>query len=205
MIKDLLDRVEPRVTKMIPLYGQQCHQDAGLKHPEILGNLATAAGASCLVFVWFTTRSAWRNWKLWRHHHWVQGCSWTPTEWKEVVDQYTRRWNFEHTVGNRRQGHRHKLPPKGDSYYHSCKGFHFILPLALVYADYMFLYVDEGAPVCSDSAVIEATALKAVLEDESIGLNLITNASFFFFFLAETIFPLKLRMMTLCSHCQMAN
>lgn len=43
----------------------------------------------------------------------------------------------------------------------------------------MFLYVDEGAPVCSDSAVIEATALKAVLEDESIGLNLITNARFF--------------------------
>jgi len=54
------------------------------------------------------------------------------------------------------------LPPNGGSLYFNYKGFHSIVFLASVDADYKFLYVDNGA---SSGGVFRETDLKEGSED----------------------------------------
>ena len=64
-----------------------------------------------------------------------------------------------------------RCPSKEGSPYYNYKGFHSILLMALVDADYKFIYVDCGANGSgSDGGVFAATALREALEDGTIGL-----------------------------------
>lgn len=76
----------------------------------------------------------------------VMKCPTTPEEWQVISDHFAQRWNFQKTVGALDGKHiAIKCPDNAGSLYYNYKGFHSIILLALVDADYKFLYVDIGA------------------------------------------------------------
>ena len=78
--------------------------------------------------------------------HQVVSCPTTPAEWHAVAQQFKARWQFPHVVGAMDGKHiAIRCPPGGGSLYYNYKGFHSLVMLALVDADYKFLFVDVGA------------------------------------------------------------
>lgn len=76
----------------------------------------------------------------------VMHCPNTEEEWLQVSRGFASKWNFENTVGALDGKHvALRCPPKAGSLYYNYKGFHSIVLMALVDADYKFLYVDVGA------------------------------------------------------------
>ena len=74
-----------------------------------------------------------------------------------------------------REAHRHTSlpppPPNMGSLYYNYKGFHSIVLLALVDADYKFMYVDVVANgSSSDAGIFQTTDLRQALEDDAAGL-----------------------------------
>ena len=64
-----------------------------------------------------------------------------------------------------------KAPKDSGTVYHNYKGFFSIILLALVDADYKFLWVDVGANgSTSDCAVFNQSDLKAALQSDTLGL-----------------------------------
>ena len=99
-------------------------------------------------------------------------CPTTPEAWKEVAKVFKNRWNLPHCVGAIDGKHvAIRKPKKSGSYYYNYKHFFSIVMLAVVDADYKFLYVDIGANGAgSDAGIFNDTELKQALEDDKIGL-----------------------------------
>ena len=99
-------------------------------------------------------------------------CPLTPEGWKKIADKFGNRWNFYHAVGAIDGKHvAIKKPAKSGSLYHNYKGFFSIILLAVVDADYKFLWVDVGANGgCSDAQIYNACELKEMLISNEIGL-----------------------------------
>jgi hypothetical protein len=73
-------------------------------------------------------------------------CPMRPEEWKKISEKFASRWNFKNTVGALDGKHiAIRCPSKAGSLYYNYKGFHSIIMMALVDAEYKFLYVDIGA------------------------------------------------------------
>lgn len=101
----------------------------------------------------------------------VLTCPTTPDEWKKVSEGFATRWNFHNTVGAIDGKHiALHCPAKSGSLYYNYKGFYSIILMALVDADYKFLYIDIGANGrCSDGGVFEDCTLRTALEDGTVG------------------------------------
>ena len=128
----------------------------------------------------------------------VLSCPRTPEQWKEVASLFAKRWNFNQTVGALDGKHiAIRCPPGGSSIYYNYKGFHSIVLLALVDADYKFLYVDVGTPgASSDAGIFSATALRSALEDNLVGLPQPEplpndNTPIPYFLVGDDAFPLR--------------
>jgi hypothetical protein len=95
----------------------------------------------------------------------------TPEEWKAIAAQFANRWNFHHAVGAMDGKHiAIKCPRNGGSLYYNYKKFHSIVLLALVDADYKFVWVDAGANgSASDAQVFNGCELKAAIQHNTIG------------------------------------
>lgn len=129
----------------------------------------------------------------------------TPTtaeEWKEVAEQFGRRWNFWHAMGALDGKHiAIQKPAKSGSLYYNYKGFFSIVLLALVDAEYKFRWVqvgDEGA--CSDAQLYNGSNLKRKLDDDTLGVpddeplpN--DNRPMPYFFIGDDAFALRKTMM----------
>ena len=100
-------------------------------------------------------------------------CPSTPEEWRKVAELFFSRWNFPHCVGAIDGKHvAIRCPPKGGSVYYNYKGYHSIVLMALVDADYKFLNVDCGANGAgSDGGVFSTTVLREALEEGTLGLS----------------------------------
>lgn len=94
----------------------------------------------------------------------------TEAAWREVEELFRRRWNLPHALGALDGKHvRIKKPAGGGSLYYNYKGFHSIILLALVDADYRFRWIDIGANGCaSDCQVFNHSDLRRCIEDGSI-------------------------------------
>ena len=96
----------------------------------------------------------------------------TPEGWMKEAQLFERRWNLPHCIGAIDGKHvAIKKPAKSGSLYFNYKHFHSIVLMAIVDADYKFLYVDVGATGSgADGGVFKDTEVRECFDDGSIGL-----------------------------------
>ncbi|XP_045120471.1 uncharacterized protein LOC123509914 [Portunus trituberculatus] len=91
------------------------------------------------------------------------------SEWQHVASQYYARWNFPMCIGAL-DGKRVLIskPPCSGSEYYDYKGHFSLIMMALVDADYKFMYVDVGASGrASDAGVWERCGLRDAIEGKN--------------------------------------
>ncbi len=97
----------------------------------------------------------------------VVSCPTTVAEFRPVARMFGDRWQFHHAIGALDGKHvAIQCPKNGGSLYFNYKKFHSKILMALVDADYKFLWVDVGAKgSASDAQVFNDSQLKEVIED----------------------------------------
>ena len=101
----------------------------------------------------------------------VISCPTSPEEWRPITEAFAQRWNVPHACGALDGKHvRIRCPPKTSSLYHNYKGFFSVILMALVDAQYKFLWIDVGGNgAMSDAQIYNDSELKTCLEDGTIG------------------------------------
>ena len=96
-------------------------------------------------------------------------CPSTKTEWKKVADAFQRRWNLPNCLGALDGKHIViKLPIRSGGEFFNYKHTFSIVLMALVDADYKFLYMNVGCNGrVSDGGVFDGCTLQQALERKS--------------------------------------
>lgn len=96
----------------------------------------------------------------------------TPDGWREKERVFANRWNYHHCCGALDGKHvRITKPKKSGSNYYCHKGFFSIVLLALVDADYKFIWANVGEPGSeSDCGIYNRSTLEPGLREGTIGL-----------------------------------
>ena len=96
----------------------------------------------------------------------------TEDGWLELSKKFGSRWNLHNTIGAIDGQHiAIKAPKNCGSVYHNYNGFFSIILLAVLDADYKFIWVDvEANGSTSDCEVSNRCDLKASLENGTLGL-----------------------------------
>ncbi|CAH1266737.1 HARBI1 [Branchiostoma lanceolatum] len=176
MFQELLARVSPRITK--------CHNNRlpicpGLKIAVTLCFVATGNSYASLAY---SFRVAHNTISLfvpevcdaiveeYRQQHFATPSN--PDEWRDVADKFSSRWNLPHTCGALDGKHvAIRKPPRAGSRYYNYKGFHSIVIMALVDAEYKFLWANVGAEGArSDAAIFQVCSLRLSLQEGTLGL-----------------------------------
>merc|ERR1712055_890818 len=96
----------------------------------------------------------------------------TTQEWKAISDLFQKRWNVPHAIGALDGKHIaiKKLHSSG-SYYFNYKKFFSVVLMALVDADYKFIWVDMGGfGHMSDSQIFNGCELRKMIVVYQIGI-----------------------------------
>ncbi|XP_063960239.1 putative nuclease HARBI1 [Lytechinus pictus] len=95
-----------------------------------------------------------------------------PAKWMSVSKGFSERWNFHNVIGALDGKHiAVKCPTNAGSVYYNYKGYHSVVLLALVDAEYRFLYVDVGSNGSwSDGGIFSECELRKALEDDTAGI-----------------------------------
>ena len=98
-------------------------------------------------------------------------CPTDPEDWKKIKERFRNRWNVP-LVGALDGKHiAIKKPKKSGSEYFNYKGYFSLVLLALVDADYKFLWVNAGASgSSSDAKILNCSKLKRRIENGTLGL-----------------------------------
>jgi hypothetical protein len=93
----------------------------------------------------------------------------TRQDWINVASDFTLRWNFPHVIGAVDGKHiRIVAPSKSGSLFYNYKEFFSVILLAVVDADYRFIYINVGAEgKASDGGVWSKSSLHNLLSDET--------------------------------------
>ena len=99
-------------------------------------------------------------------------CLTDPEDWKKIEERFRNRWNVPHAVDALDGKHIAVTKPKmSGSEYFNYKGHFYLVLLALVDADYKFLWVNVGASgSSSDAQIFNCSKLKRI-ENGRIGLQ----------------------------------
>ena len=128
----------------------------------------------------------------------------SPEEWKEVAHCYEERWNLPHCIGAMDGKHiRIRNPALAGSHYFNYKKYFSMVLLAIVDANYMFMYVDIGAIGSeSDGGVFAQTKFADLLERQEAHLPQSsvlpkdpTGPATEYFFVGDDAFPLRTYLM----------
>lgn len=95
----------------------------------------------------------------------------SPDEWRSAAELFRTRWQFPHAVGALDGKHvAIRKPKKCESMYFNYKGYHSIVLMALVDADYKFQWVNVGTPgSCSDAQIWNDCDLRDHIVTDRIG------------------------------------
>ncbi|XP_069766984.1 uncharacterized protein [Narcine bancroftii] len=106
------------------------------------------------------------------YHEEAIKCPSTPEEWKEVAKGFSEKRNFHYVCGALGGKHVRIFEPPGScSVYHNYKGYFSIIMLALVDADYKFMYFNVGTPGAdSDAGIFRDCSLFKALDEGQANL-----------------------------------
>ena len=95
-----------------------------------------------------------------------------PEDWKSIEEKFRNRWNDPHAVGALDGKHiAIRKPWKSGSEYFNYKGYFSLVLLALVDAEYRFLWVNVGGSgSSSDNQIFNCSKLKRRIENGTLGL-----------------------------------
>ena len=176
MFDELLNRVGPRIQKRDTIFRKAL--EPGLKLAITIRHLASGDRYSTLQYDFRIARNTICTFIPEVCHEIVQelkdeviSCPTEPEEWRAISEEFQRRWNIPHACGALDGKHiAIRCPPKTGSLFRNYKGFFSIVLLALVDADYKFLWIDVGGyGSMSDAQIYNASELKECLEDGTIG------------------------------------
>ena len=69
----------------------------------------------------------------------------TENDWRQIEHRFSTRWNFPNCIGALDGKHiMMRAPPNSSSMFYNYKGYFSIILMALVDADYRFVFVDIG-------------------------------------------------------------
>lgn len=96
----------------------------------------------------------------------------TTAEWKHIAKEFHNKWNFPNCIGALDGKHVLIQPPKEcGSYYYNYKGTNSIILMALVDANYEFLYADIGVNGrASDGAAWEQSDLLRCIVEKKLNI-----------------------------------
>ena len=217
MFYDILERVGPFIEKQVTFLRKPL--SPGVKQAVTLRFLATGDSYRSLMFgfrVAFNTISKFLpdvcTAIVQEYAEEVMDVPRGADDWRRIADLFSSRWNFHHTVGAMDGKHvAIRCPPNGGSQYYNYKGFHSIVMLALVDADYKFIWVDVGSNgSASDAQIFNSCELKPLLEDGRIDFPQPEplphdDRPMPFFFIGDDAFHLKLWMQKPFSKQQMTD
>ena len=122
----------------------------------------------------------------------------TEAEWKTIADNFSTQWQFPHCIGAMDGKHILIQPsPNSGSYYFNYKHSFSIVLLAVVDADYKFLYIDIGCNGrISDGGVFKNSTLFTALESNILSISssepiLYQQKPIPYVLVADDAFPLK--------------
>ncbi|XP_074026329.1 uncharacterized protein [Leptinotarsa decemlineata] len=118
----------------------------------------------------------------------------TSEDWQVIARNFESRWNFPNCGGSIDGKHiRIVQPAKSGSYFYNYKGYNSIVLMAIVNADYEFIYVSVGCNGrVSDGGVLETTTFYDKLMQGTLGLpsKESTKENMTFVFVADDAFAL---------------
>ena len=207
MFDELLTRVGPGITKQNTHYREAL--DPGLKLALTLRHLASGTKYHSMSYGWRVPHNTISmlipkvcQAIIDEYKDEVMKGPTTPEEWRAISDKFVERWNFPHTCGELDGKHVNcKCPPNSGSLYYNYKGFYSVVLMALVDADYKFIWADIGGMgSASDAQIYNASGLKECVEDGSLGFpdpeplpN--DNLDVPYFFVGDDAFALRTNMM----------
>jgi hypothetical protein len=128
----------------------------------------------------------------------VIDCPIDEEDWEAKSDLFGSKWQLHHCVGALDGKHvAIRCPPHGGSEYFNYKKFHSIILMALVDADYRFIWVDVGQPgSAGDAQVFNNSELKECLENDTAGLPVAAplpgdNTDIDYFIVGDDAFALR--------------
>lgn len=176
MFDELLARVGPRITKRHTSYRDPL--EPGLKLALTLRHLASGNTYASMKFGWrvphntqsIVVREVCQA-IIDEYVDEVLVCPSSHDAWREIADKFFQKWNFPHTCGALDGKHvACRCPPKSGSQYFNYKGFYSIVLMALVDADYKFVWADIGGTgSASDAQIFNDSELKECCEDGTLG------------------------------------
>ena len=100
----------------------------------------------------------------------VMTCPTIPVGWRAISDKFLQKWNFPHIYGALNRKHiARKCPLKSGSQYFNYKVFYFVARMALVDADYKFIWAKlESTGSASDALIYNSSEIQELAEDETI-------------------------------------
>ena len=171
------ERITPHLRKLITNFRKPL--EVGLKVAATLRHLSTGESYTSLQNHWRVGRMT--IWKLvpqvckpilkeFQHEYLM--CPTEPEDWKKIEERFRNRWNVSHAVGALDGKHiAIKKPKKSGSEYFNHKGCFSLVLLALVNADYKFLWVNMVASgSSSDAQIFNHSKLKRRIENGTLGL-----------------------------------
>ena len=176
MFDELLTRVGPKITKQ----STTCREplEPGMKLALTLRHLASGNSYASMKFGWrvphntqsIVVREVCKA-ILDEYLDEVLVCPVTPESWRAVSDKFYQRWNFPNTCGAIDGKHvACRCPSNSGSQYYNYKGFYSIVLMALVDADYKFLWADVGGSgSASDAQIFNSCEIKECVENGTLG------------------------------------
>ena len=166
MFDELLQRVGPSITKQHTSYRPSL--EPGMKLALTLRHLASGSTFANMQYGWRVPHNTMSVvvrevcqaiTEVYLPE--VVNCPTSSEGWREISVKFLNKWNFPHVCGALDGKHiACKCHAKAGSWYFNYKGFHSIVVLALVDADFMFIWADiSGTGSASDAQIYNISEL----------------------------------------------
>ena len=175
---DLIEeRIYPQLRKSPKNFWKQL--EVGLKLAVTLRHLSTRERYTSLQYHWrvgrttickFVTKVCRAILEEFQQEYLI--CPTDTEERRKIEEKFRNRWNIPHAVGALDGKHiAMKKPKKSGSEYFNYKGYFSLVLLALVDAEYKFLWVNVGASgSSSDAQIFHSSKLRRKIENGTLGL-----------------------------------